>query len=87
MILNAEVRLPNKFSTPKNIGEGLKELQRKLCKEALFLQYEKNKNISIISDPIPIKYLPEGTKAPCSIIAPSIKLGDCSDAWNFFTPL
>ena len=35
-------------------------------------------------DTIPIKSFPEGTKVICSLIAPSIKEGDCSDAWKFF---
>ena len=30
-----------------------------------------------------MKFLPEGTKFLRSIIAPSIKEGDCSDAWKF----
>ena len=34
--------------------------------------------------PIPIISLPKGTKFLCSLIAPSIKEGGCSDAWNFF---
>ena len=34
-------------------------------------------------DPIPIKSLPEGTKCLRSLIAPSIKECDCSDAWKF----
>ena len=46
------------------------------------MKYDKNKNFSLILAPIPIKYLPEGTKPPCSLIAPIIKEGDCSDAWK-----
>ena len=38
-----EVCLPKKPPKPKTIGEGLIGLQRKFWKEALFLQYEKNK--------------------------------------------
>ena len=55
-----EVRPPNKLPTPNNIGEGLKIPQRQLWKEALFVEYEKNRNFSFLLDPIPIKYLPEG---------------------------
>ena len=73
MVSHIEVHLPNKNPTPKNIGEGLKGPQRKFWKESLFVKYDKNKNISLLSDPIPIKYLPEGTKVLCSIIDPSIK--------------
>ena len=57
----------------------------KLWKEALFVQYYKNKNVSLLSDPIPIKPLPEGTKVLCSLISPSIKEVDCSDAWKCVT--
>ena len=34
--------------------------------------------------PIPIKFLPKGTKFLRSIIDPSIKEGDCYDAWECF---
>ena len=67
------VYLPEKPSTAKNIGEGLKGPQRKFCKEDLFVQYDKNKNGSLLSAPVPIKYLPELTKVLCLLIAPSIK--------------
>ena len=43
----------------------------------------KNKNVSLRLDPIPIKYLPEGTKFLSSLIASSIKEGECSDACKF----
>ena len=33
---------------------------------------------------IPIKFLPKGKNVLCSIIDPSIKEGDCSDAWECF---
>ena len=72
-----------KTPTPNNIGEGLKAPQRKFWKEALFVKYEKNKHVSLVSPPIPIKYLPEGGKVLCSLIAPSIKECDCSDGWKF----
>ena len=53
------------------------------------MQFEKNKNISILLVPTPIKYLPGGTKFLYSLIAPSIKEGDCSDAWKLvaYVPL
>ena len=47
------------------------------------MQYEKNKNFILLLAPIPIKYLPEGKKILCSLISPSIKEGDCCDAWKF----
>ena len=83
MVSHLEVCLPKKPPTPKNIGEGLKGTQRQLCKEAIFVQYDRNINVSLISDPIQIKSLPEVTKVLCSLISTSIKEGDCSDAWKF----
>ena len=50
---------------------------------SLICEYEKNKNVSLILAPILIQYLPEGAKFLHSLIAPSIKEGDCSDAWKF----
>ena len=44
------------------IGEALKDPQRQLWKEVLFVQYDKNKDGGILSAPIPMKSLPEGTK-------------------------
>ena len=76
MVSHIEVCLPDKHPTPKNIGECLKGPQRQLCKEALFMQYGKNKKFSIISDPIPIKYLRDGEKFLRSLITPRIKKGD-----------
>ena len=73
MVSHIEVHLPKKPPIPKNIGEGLSGPQRKFCKEALFVQYYKNKSISLLSDPTPIKILPEGTQFLCSIIATIIK--------------
>ena len=34
-------------------------------------------------DPTPIKSLPKVKKVLCSLITPSIKEGECSDAWKF----
>ena len=82
VVSNLEVRLPKKPPTPKNIDDALGGPQRQFWKEALFVQYEKNKNVSLISAPIPIKPLPEVTKVLRSLIASSIKEGDCSDAWK-----
>ena len=78
-----EISIPKKPPIPKNIGEDLKVPQRQFWKEALFLKYDKNKNFSLISAPIPIKYLPERTKFFRSLIAPSIKECDCHDTSNF----
>ena len=47
------------------------------------MQYEKNKNVSLLSAPIPIKSLPEGIKFLHSLIAPGIKEGDFYYAWKF----
>ena len=83
MVSHIEVHLPKKPPTPNNIGGGLKVPQRKLWKEVLFVHYNKNKNPSLISDPIPIKSIPEGTKLLSSLIATRINEGDCSDARKF----
>ena len=48
VVSHLEVRTPKKPPTPKNIGEGLKVPHRKLCKEALFFQYDKNINVSLL---------------------------------------
>ena len=42
-------------------------------------------NVILLSDPITIKSLPEGTKVLHSLIAPSIKEGDCYDAREVVT--
>ena len=73
MVLHIEVHIPGKSLVPNKIVEGLNIPQINLLKGALSLKYEMNKNISLLSDPIPIKYLPEGTKVLCSRIYPSIK--------------
>ena len=83
VVSHLEVRLPKKPPTPNIIGDALGGPQRQFWKEALFVQYDKNKNVSLLSDPTPIKFLPEETKVLRSLIAPSIKEGDCSDAWKF----
>ena len=83
MVSHLEVRLQNKPPTSKNIGDALGSPRIQFCKEAIFVQYDKNKNVSLLSAPIPIKSLPEGTKVLHSLIAPSIKEGDCYDAWKF----
>ena len=71
------------LSNPKTIGETLKASQVKFWKEALFLQYYKSNNVNLISDPIPIKYVPDVTKVLHSLISPSIKEYYYSDAWKF----
>ena len=83
MVSHIEFCLPDKPPTLENNGEGLKVPQRQLWKEALFLQYDKNKTISLILGPVPIKPLPEGTKFLRSLVASSIKSGKCSDACKF----
>ena len=59
MVSHLEVRLPEKPPTPNNISDDLGVTQRKLWKGDLFVKYEKNKNASLLSAPIPIKSLPE----------------------------
>ena len=83
MVSYLEVFLPKKPITPNNITEGLNVPQRQLWKEASFVKYDKNKNVSLISAPIPIKSLLEGTKFLRSLIATRIKECDCYDAWKF----
>ena len=56
--------LSEKPLTPKNLGEYLKGPQRQLCKEVSCFQYDKNKKFSLLSDPIPIKPLPDLKKVP-----------------------
>ena len=60
VVSHLEVCITRKPPTPKNIGEGLKGPQRQLWEEALFVKYDKNKNVNLLSDPIPIKSVPEG---------------------------
>ena len=83
VVSHLEFRLPKKPPKPKNIGDALGGPQRKLWKEALFVQYDKKFVFSLLSATIPIKSLPEGTKVHHSLIFPSIQEGDCSDAWKF----
>ena len=85
MVSHLEVSLLEKPLTPNKIGEYIKGHQRKLWKKPLFVKYYKNKNVSLLSYPIPIKYPPEGKKALCSLIDTSIKEVNCSDEWNFFS--
>ena len=39
----------------------------------VFVKYDKNENFRLLSAPIPIKYLAEGTKILHSLIDPNIK--------------
>ena len=52
MVSHPEICIPKKPPTPKNIG-------RQFRKEDLFVQYDKNKNVRLLLDPISIKPLPE----------------------------
>ena len=63
VVSHLEACLPKKPPTPKNIGEGLKGPQRKFWKEALFVKYYRNRDVSLLLAPIPIKFLPEGKKS------------------------
>ena len=80
VVSHHEFRLSEKLCTPKKIGEALKVPERKWCKKALFVKYYKNKNVNLLPDTIPIKYLYEGTKVLRSLIANNIKEGGCYDA-------
>ena len=51
--------------TPNNIVEALKGTQTQFWKEALSVQYDKNKNVYLISDLIPIKFLLGFTNVLC----------------------
>ena len=82
MVSHLEFRLPKKPPPPKNIGDALGGPQRQFCKEALFVQYDNNKNVSLFSAPIPMQSVYEETKEVRSLTAPSIKECDCSDAWK-----
>ena len=82
MVSHLEVSLSEKPLTPKTIGEALNGPQRQFYNEALFVQYDKNKNVSLLLYPIPIKYLPDITKVLRLIISPIIKEGNYSDAYN-----
>ena len=73
MISHLEVRLPDKSLTPKNIGETLKDPQRQFCEEYLYVQYDKNKNGSLLSAPTPFKLLHDVTKVVCLLNAPNMK--------------
>ena len=73
VVSHLEVSFSEKPPTPKNICDSLGGHQRQFWKEALFVQYDKNKNVSLISAPIQIKSLAEVTKDLRSLIAPSIK--------------
>ena len=84
VVSHLEIRLPKKPPTPQNTGEALGGTQRQFWKEALSVQYDRKKNVSLLSAPIPITPLPEGKKLLLSIIAPIIKECDCSDAWKCF---
>ena len=73
VVSHLEFYIPETTLTPKNIGAALKSSLRQFWKQALFVQYDKNKNASLLSLPIPIKSLSEGKNILCSLIAPSIQ--------------
>ena len=54
VVSHIEVRLPKKPPTPRNIGDALGGPQIQFWKEALFVQYDQNKNVSLLLAPIPI---------------------------------
>ena len=55
VVSHSGVCLPKKYPTPKKICEVLKGPQRQFWKEALFVQYDKNKNVRLLLAPITIK--------------------------------
>ena len=59
LVSHLVVRLPDKPISPNNVDEALKGPQRQFWKEYLFVQFNKNKNVNLLLDPIPIKYLPD----------------------------
>ena len=83
VLSHIEFHLPKKPTTLKIIVEGSKFHHRQARKEVLSVQYDKNKNTSIISAPATIKSIPDRTKVLCSLITPIIREGDCPDAWKF----
>ena len=68
-----KVGLPEKPFTPKKIVDGSKDPKRCVWKKTVFVKYEKNKHVSLLSAPTPIKSLPDGRKFLYSLIGPSIK--------------
>ena len=48
VVSHFEDNTPKKPPTPNNIGEVLKGPQRQFWKEALFVQYDKNQNFSLL---------------------------------------
>ena len=54
VVSHLEVFIPKKLLTPNKIGEALRVAQIQVWKEALFVEYDKNKNFSLLSDPISI---------------------------------
>ena len=84
VVSHIEGSLPYKPLTPNSICGALKFLKSQFWKEDLFVQYDKNKNVSLLSVPIPIKSIPDGEKILRSLTSPSIKEGDCFDAWKYF---
>ena len=72
MVSHLEFLPPYKPFTPNNIGEYIKIPHRQFWKEALFLQYNKNKNVRTIFAPVLIKSLPDRTKVLRSLILPQI---------------
>ena len=48
VVSHIEVCIPNEPPAPNNIGGGLKDPQRQLWKEYLFVQNDKNKKFSLL---------------------------------------
>ena len=73
VVPHIEFCLTEKPKIPKKIGESLKGPQNQFWREDLFIQYYRNNNDNLLSDPILVKYLPGGTKVICSLVASGIK--------------
>ena len=52
MVSHIDVRISENILTSKNIGEALKGPQCQAWTEDLFIQYNENKNVKLILDPI-----------------------------------
>ena len=63
--------------------ELVKFLRENSERKTLFVKYDKNKNVNLLLDPIPIKYLPSEKNVLNSLIVTSIKGFNCSDSWKF----
>ena len=83
VVSHSEVCLPHKSIVPKTIWDYPKGPQRQVWRELLFVQYNNNKNINLLSAPLALKYLLKFTKVLRYLISPGITKGDCYNDCNF----